>query len=305
MRQLYLLCPVFCFFLLVSCVSGKRHELAKNDPDFSMVFMTDIHLQPELNAVEGFRKAMDSVNRYKPDFVITGGDLIMDALAVKQERADSLFELYNREIKALKMPVQNTIGNHELFGVYEKSGIDSSHELYGNKMYKKKIGKTYYAFTHKNWKFFVLEAVAVSSDRKYSGYISADQISWIKKEIFNTNTKTPIAIISHIPFLTSLTQFKKGALASNGKGLVVENSREILDLFAGYNLRLVLQGHLHILEDNYIGNIHFITGGAVCGSWWNGPHEGTREGFLYLKFSGEDINWKYVEYGWRTEFKNQ
>jgi 3',5'-cyclic AMP phosphodiesterase CpdA len=172
-------------------------------------------------------------------------------------------------------------------------------------MYQKKLGNTHYAFTYKNWKFIILEAVHVTSDRKYSGYISADQISWIKKEIFNTNPKTPIAIITHIPFLTSSTQFKKGALTPNSKGLVVENSREILDLFTGYNLRLVLQGHLHILEDNYIGNIHFITGGAVCGSWWKGPHEGTGEGFLFLKFSGEDFSWKYVEYGWLPELQKQ
>lgn len=292
-------------FLVVSCISGKRQDQAKNEPDFSMVFITDIHLQPEQNAVEGFRKAMDSVNRYKPDFVVTGGDLIMDALAVKQERADSLYALYNKEISALKMPVHNAVGNHELFGVYEKSGIDTVHELYGNKMYQKRIGKTYYTFTHKNWKFFVLESVYVTNDRKYSGFITSGQISWIKKELFNTNQKTPIAIITHIPFLTSLSQFKKGALEPNSKGLVVENSREVLNLFSGYNLRLVLQGHLHILEDNYIGNIHFITGGAVCGSWWNGPHEGTREGFLYLKFSGDDFLWKYVDYGWRPELKNQ
>jgi phosphodiesterase/alkaline phosphatase D-like protein len=42
--------------------------------------MTDMHLQPERNAVEGYRRAIKTVNNLNPAFVITGGDLIYDAL---------------------------------------------------------------------------------------------------------------------------------------------------------------------------------------------------------------------------------
>ena len=57
--------------------------------------MADIHLTPERNAVQGFKKAIKTVNNLAPDFVITGGDLIMDAIEQPYERADSLYTLYS------------------------------------------------------------------------------------------------------------------------------------------------------------------------------------------------------------------
>ena len=61
--------------------------------------MTDIHIQPEENAVAGFTQALDSVNKLNPDFILTGGDLIMDALGQSYGRADSLYNLYMEVIK--------------------------------------------------------------------------------------------------------------------------------------------------------------------------------------------------------------
>ena len=52
----------------------------KRSDSFRFAFMTDIHLQQELRAEEGFAKAIAKVNDLNAEFVITGGDLIMDAL---------------------------------------------------------------------------------------------------------------------------------------------------------------------------------------------------------------------------------
>ena len=61
--------------------------------DFKFVFLTDVHIQTDRNAIEGFKKAIDEINKINPDFVITGGDLIYDALAVSYEGADSVFNI--------------------------------------------------------------------------------------------------------------------------------------------------------------------------------------------------------------------
>ena len=72
-------------------------------------------------------------------------------------------------------------------------------------------------------------------------------------------------------------------------------------LFWEHKLKLVLQGHLHYLEDIHVNNqIHFITGGAVSGKWWNNkPDDPMEEGFLLLHVRGEDFSWEYVDYGWK------
>ena len=89
-------------------------------------------------------------------------------------------------------------------------------------------------------------------------------------------------------------------MAQNSRGLVITNSKEVLDMFSGHNLKLVLQGHLHIYEDLYINDIHFITGGAVSASWWNGPRGEMEEGFMMMKVKGDKVSSEYVDYGWEV-----
>ncbi len=274
---------------------------------FTFAFMTDIHLQPEKNAGDGFRQAIDSLNKLNPDFVITGGDQIMDALGQKQSRADSLYDMYIGMSGLIECPVYNTMGNHEVFGIYERSGVDPSNPLYGEKMYEERIGEKYYAFNHKGWRFYILDSVeermGEDSDggNSYYGFIDSAQMEWLKEDLSKVNPETPIVISVHIPFITVQTQLAKGSTAANSDGIVISNARDVLLLFRDHNLKLVLQGHLHFLEDIYVGDIHFITGGAVCASWWDGSRGELEEGFLLVHVDGEDIDWEYIDYGWEVD----
>lgn len=286
--------------LITSCRNKKTGSESVPEYTFSFAFLTDIHLQPEKNAVEGFQQAIDTLNKLKPDFVITGGDLIMDVLAQTEGRADTLYNLYLEAIKEIDMPIYNTIGNHELFGIYEKSGIDPSHELYGDKMFGNRIGEKHYAFNHKGWRFYILDAIDETEERTYYGHIDQKQMDWLKQDLNSVDKNTPIAISVHIPFITVQTQLLQGPLAPNGPGGVITNGQEVLELFKDFNLKLVLQGHLHFLEDIYAQGIHFITGGAVCAAWWNGPRNGMEEGFLMVDVDDEKIDWRYIDFGWEV-----
>jgi 3',5'-cyclic AMP phosphodiesterase CpdA len=273
----------------------------ENQNSFSFVFCTDIHAQHERRAVEGFTQAIDTINQLKPDFVITGGDLIMDALGQTYERADSLYDLYVNITKKFDMPVHNTMGNHEIYGIYSKSGADPSHPEYGEKMYENRLGKSYYSFDHHGWKFIIVNSAEDTKKNEYIGLIDSMQIEWIKEELVKTDPKTPIVISTHIPFITAYAQKYSNSTTANDSALVVVNSKQVIDLFKGYNLKLVLQGHLHTVEDIFIDGVHFITGGAVSAAWWTGPNMGFEEGFMFINVKGEDFDWKYVDYGWQVE----
>ena len=289
---------LFCLTSLNISQSCKKNNKEKDG--FSFVFMTDIHLQPEGNAVEGFSKAIETINNLSPEFIITGGDLIFDALSQTEGRADSLYSLYLKTIKDIKIPLYNTLGNHEIFGLSKSSGIDPSHEYYGKKMFLNRIGKKYYAFDHKGWRFYILDSVGETEERGYYGFIDEEQIKWIAEDLAKIDKSIPIVISVHIPFITVQAQLDRGSLAKNGQGLVINNSKEVLDLYKDHNLKLVLQGHLHKLEDMYTRGIHFITGGAVSGSWWNGPYGKTEEGFLLIKTESDQLTWEYIDYGWEV-----
>ena len=298
MRNYILLSVIILASLFSSC--KRTITDACEEEAFSFAFLTDIHVEPERNGIEGFRAAIAEVNALKPDFVITGGDLVFDALGVSYERADSLYNIYTEESKAFNMSVYNTMGNHEVFGIYEKSGVDPSHPDYRYGMFRSRIGENYYSFDHGDWHFMILNSVQETENRHYYGKIDEEQMEWIKKDLADVDSKTPIVISTHIPFITVYTQILYNDYAPNYHGLVVENAREVLDLFTGYNLKIVLQGHLHYLEDIDVYGTHFITGGAVSGHWWLGPYENIEEGFLMIHVNGDDFCWEYVDYGWEA-----
>ena len=292
--------------LMLIMLASLPFESCKKKPaeetGFSFAFLTDIHLQPETRATEGFKKAIATVNKLKPDFVLTGGDLIMDALSQSYGRADSLYHLYAETVKGFQMPVYNTIGNHEEFGYYEASGVDASHPLYGDGMYEQRLGKRYHVFEYHGWRFYVLDSIEEGEEGGYYGFIDEEQMAWLKEDLAGVDPSTPIVISVHIPLITVFTQLDVGSTAPNGRGSVVTNSKELLDLFGGHNLRLVLQGHLHACEDIYVKGIHFITGGAVSGGWWRGAHRGFEEGFMMVHVSsGGEIESQYIDYGWQVE----
>ena len=290
---------LYSLILLFGCQSGKVKLDKENE--FSFVFMTDIHVQPEKNATQGFRQAIDSVNKLNPDFVITGGDLVMDALGQNYERADKLYHLYTDCLKNFKMPVYNTMGNHEIFGIYKKSGVEKSHPEYGEKMYENRLAKRYYSFDHKGWHFMILDGIEDTGESAYIGEVDSIQMEWIREDLKKVKSETPVVVSIHIPLITTYMQVIYGAIASNEENEIVVNSKEVLDLFDGHNLKLVLQGHMHFLEDIYTQGIHFITGGAVSAKWWQGKEYGMEEGFMVIDVKGNEFDWKYFDYGWKPE----
>jgi hypothetical protein len=165
-------------------------------------------------------------------------------------------------------------------------------------MFEKRLGQSYYSFSYKGWKFIVLNSIEDTRKDDYIGKIDDVQIEWIRKELLETDKKTPIAISTHIPFISANTQMFTGTTVANDSSAVIYNGKEVLDLFRGYNLKLVMQGHLHIVEDIFIDGIHFLTGGAVSGAWWTGSNKDFEEGFMLISVKKGDFSWKYLDYGW-------
>ncbi len=287
--------------LVFSCSRTGKHPSSAEE-GFSFVFLTDIHLKPEMGAVEGFQMAIDTVNAMHPDFVITGGDLIDDALRASPGRADSLFQLYKQMSGEFRMPVYNAMGNHEHYGYTSDPPVEPSDPDFGEGMFERQIGERYYAFDHKGWHFMVLEGTARSDGGGYEGRIEEEQMGWIRRDLENVDPATPIVLVTHIPLVSVMPQIQHGPLYADNQGSLIINQQEVLAPFRNMNLKLVLQGHLHALEEiNLLDRVRFITGGAVCGYWWRTPDDSDlQEGFLQVKVDGDDFTWKYVDYGWST-----
>ena len=278
-----------CGFLLIGCSNSDGKD------SFRFAFLTDIHLEPTTSALRGFESTIDQVNAAKPAFVITGGDLIADALGQKKSRVDSLYDLYIRECKRFKMPVHNTIGNHEHFGVFRESGVPIDDPEFGKAMFEKRLGDGHSSssFDYGRWHFILLDGISITKNRNYIGKVDSSEIRWLIQDLQKIDSTKNVVLVTHIPLVTVSTQFLKGSLAATEPWLVVTNSDSILHLLKPVRLRLVLQGHLHMVETIQWRDTEFITGGAVSGAWWNGAYEGFDPGFVVVDVQGDRIDWRF------------
>jgi 3',5'-cyclic AMP phosphodiesterase CpdA len=279
-------------------------ESASRRGSFRLVHATDLHIQPELGAADGVSLCVKKILELspRPDFVITGGDHVMDVLEAPQARADLQFALLAERLKPLEMPIYHCVGNHDVFGWSPHSPVTANDPEYGKALFQEKIreGKTYYSFDHKNWHFIVLDSIGIQNGA-WMGAVDDDQLQWLKDDLSNLPPTTPVVVQIHMPILTAIVQETESATGAANIQTVTSNGKQVYDLLKTRNVKLVLQGHTHIVESiDYLG-VRFYTGGAVCGDWWKGWRLGVHpEGFNVLDFNGEDVKIQYVPYGWKA-----
>ena len=268
---------------------------------FRFLFITDAHIEPELDAAHGTAMCFRKARAIGGDFVIQGGDHVFDALGVGRARADQLLDLYDRTQQSLALPIHHAIGNHDCFGVYAKSGVDPTDPLYGKKFYQDHFGPLYYSFDHKGVHVVVLDSIGITADRDYEGRVDAAQLGWLARDLASQARDTPILVVSHIPLVTAFACYDPATSAreTHHKDSVV-NAPEVIALFAGRRVIGVLQGHTHINETVLWRGVPFITGGAVSGNWWHGTHLGTPEGFTVVDVRDGRLATRYETYGFRS-----
>lgn len=289
-------------FAATGVVAGSvpARSLAQSAGEWSFVHFTDPHIQPELKADQGCRLAFRAITKLQPDFAISGGDLVFDTMEVDRPRADALFSLYKETVKHLEVPRYDTIGNHDVFGLYTKSGIKPDDEKYGKRMYEDLIGRRYHSFDHKGWHFIALDSIGMTPERRYIGHIDDDQLTWLKNDLEKTGTSKPIVIVTHIALLSAMPQTVLAPGASTA-GVLITNVREVREVLKPYKVKAVLQGHTHVCERVEYQGTQYITSGAVSGNWWKGARFGFPEGFAVLTVKGEEVSWRYETYGWKAD----
>lgn len=310
-----------------------KHKTKKT---VKFVFFTDPHVTPEpkYNAIAGMQSAIKHMNRQKPAFFLSGGDLVDEADRVCEPEARKRFDLYRRLSGGFNAPLFNSIGNNDNYGIYlEGVGGDTcivgeKDPSYGPGMYREYFGPDYYSFNYSEYHFIIFNTieitwtVASSGDtvRTYYGNISQEQIDWAKKDLQHVSRETPIILVGHIPLMAVAPIFSgywEGQIISydlespelKSFKHVVRNTPELInELLAGYNLILALAGHHHNYEaDHWADGQHdayFIVGGSICGRWWSGDREiggsSWPEGYLLVTLKkGKLEDFEYISYGWK------
>jgi 3',5'-cyclic AMP phosphodiesterase CpdA len=227
----------------------------------------------------------------------------MDLLTVTGERAETQFSLYREAMKPLEMPIHHVVGNHDCFGWSAKSPITASDPAYGKGMWEEKLAenRTYRSFDIHGIHFILLDTIALTPQKEWTARVDDDQLAWLKSDLEKTSKQTPIIVVTHVPVFSISGQYIDGTHVDPSSNLLY-NGKDLFDLWKDHNVKAVLQGHTHVVEEITYRGTSYVTGGAVCGDWWKGYRLGVHpEGFMVYDVTPDQVKWQYVSYGWKAE----
>lgn len=280
-----------------------------------LAHLTDLHIQPERGAVEGVAAAFHHVQALadKPELIMVGGDIIMDALAVGRDRTALQWELWQKTVRdECSLPVENCLGNHDVFGWDKKASRTTGEEADWGKRWACDVfgrDKSYASFDRNGWHVIMLDSIFPSDTMVYQGRIDDTQWDWLCADLEATNPATPVMVVTHIPILSasvlmgwSAKPKSDGDLAVSQKLLHVDLAK-FRDLFWKHrNVKLCLSGHLHLFDRCDYNGVTYLCNGAVSGAWWRGDHQQTKAGYAVIDlYDDGTFDHAYVDYGWKPQ----
>ncbi len=170
-------------------------------------------------------------NPYGASFGITVGDVVYDTL--------SLYDRHKEMMSLMDMPQWYLPGNHDI-------NFESPNATFANETYKRHFGPTYYSFNQGNVHFVSLNNVEYAGAGKnfegepYRGYIPADQLLWLERDLANVDTQKLIVLASHIPFITE-AEDQSGSEKATGP--FTENFSQLLEILTPFENIYAIAGH--------------------------------------------------------------
>jgi len=202
---------------------------------------------------------------------ITVGDIVWDE--------HKLYPEYDKAVEQMGIPFFQCLGNHDMD--YTNAGDETS-----DATFKQYYGPTYYSFNRGQVHYVVMDNVRyLGKDRLYDGYISQNQLDWLKKNLEFVPKEKLIVLCLHIPVHNA-----------------VKNNTDLYAILGDRNVH-IMSGHTHYLRNVVKRNIFEHNHGTVCGAWWTGPicEDGTPNGYGIYKVKGTSLEWHYQSTGMQAD----
>jgi 3',5'-cyclic AMP phosphodiesterase CpdA len=209
--------------------------------EFRLTQISDTHLARRLQKLtDNFHRVGEHIDATRPDLVVNSGDISFDG---PTSRADLEFakELHD----ALPVPCRHLPGNHDIgdnptaVGPVPKQ--PATEEC--RKNYLSVVGNDRWRFDESGWCFIGLNSLIMNTGIDSE----AEQFDWLTSELSRANGK-PVALFLHKPLYLNTPEDPE--IESSAIRYVPQPRRKnLIDMFAAVDLRLVASGHVHQRRD--------------------------------------------------------
>ncbi len=224
------------------------------------------------------RHAFKSANDEGVQFILTGGDLVMDSFATPREEVNREWELFHKIFaQHCAVPVEHCLGNHDVFGWCKSKSKQTGTENdygYARALRELKLDGRWRSFDRAGWHFIVLSSVEPdpADECGYLAFLNEAQRAWLEADL--AATTLPTVVVSHVPIVTITPSMRGESQRAARKteipgGLVHLDASEVHGIFRrSGRVRLVLSGHTHLIDRCVADGVTYACSGAVCGGWW-------------------------------------
>lgn len=245
-------------------------------------------------------------NPYGAVFGLVAGDVVDDTL--------SLYPRHNAMMGAIGIPIWNVPGNHDM-------NYDSPNDRYATETYKRYFGPTNFSFNHGEVHFIGLDNVDYKGagqgefdNGDYRGYLSPDQLQWIRNDLKFVPRDKLIVIFSHISLITYALD-GKGERYNLGDNINTVNLAELVQVLKPFRRVYAMAGHdtsnSWKVKLDHTHNWHgdwFLShtlAEARGSGWGSGPRDerdvrlatmqdGNPNGYYVISFNGTDVKPRFV-----------
>lgn len=224
----------------------------------TVAHITDVHMRPEHDAPNRFRKCVEEIKKHKIDFFLNGGDTIYaaDYDHITRSRTNEQWKIWHdlrKEIAEYEM--HSCLGNHDMWW----AAPSKNDEMYGKDFAVKqlKIPNRYYSFDKEGWHFVILD-----SNNENPGSLDNEQRMWLENDLERLDKKSNVLFLSHYPVL-------------GVNGGTHSDNRYLTKLFYAHRDKNItcLSGHTHLLDSVRYNNVSYFCNGALSGFWWEDGNE--------------------------------
>lgn len=213
---------------------------AAADASFGFVQVSDSHIgfrhEPNMDVAGTLAAALARIDARAtaPDFVVHTGDLTHLSRADEFDTVAQLMQGVKTQ-RVLFVP-----GEHDVIG-------DNGAAFFQRFGYRQNAGG-WYSFDYGGAHFVALINV-LNLKSNGLGYLGADQLAWLKKDLAGRSAETPIVVFGHMPLWPLYAAWGWGT----------EDSGEAMTYLRRFGSVTVLNGHIHQIQQKVEGTVTFHT----------------------------------------------